>query len=199
MRRPVIRSIVRRERATIAGGRVLHTWNDLLGTVPGVVGVKTGHTSSAGWNEVAALRSRGVAIYGTILGAPDRSTRNSDLTALLRWGLSRYRQVPVIRPRYVYAKVEVGYGRRKVGLVADGAARAVRIDRPLVQRVVAKAAAPLPVLQGEPLGEIRVYQAGRLLARQPLVAERTVSRPGALGRVSFYAARTASHMWAWVP
>jgi hypothetical protein len=64
--------------------------------------------------------------------------------------------------------------------------------------VVAKAAAPLPVLRGEPLGEIRVYQAGRLLARQQLVAERTISRPGALGRVGFYATRTVSHMWGWI-
>jgi serine-type D-Ala-D-Ala carboxypeptidase (penicillin-binding protein 5/6) len=199
MRWPVIRSIVRRERATIAGGRVLHTWNDLLATFPGVVGVKTGHTSAAGWNEVAALRRRGAAIYGTILGAPDRSTRNADLSALLRWAVSRYRRIAVIRPRHVYARVEVGYGRRKVGLVADGAVRSVRIDRPLVQRVVAIAAAPLPVLEGQPLGEIRVYQSRRLLARQPLVAGRAVSRPGALSRVSFYATRTVSHMWGWLP
>jgi serine-type D-Ala-D-Ala carboxypeptidase (penicillin-binding protein 5/6) len=198
MRHPLVRSIVRRRRAAIAGGRILHTWNDLLASFPGVVGVKTGHTSAAGWNEVAAVDSRGVSVYGTILGSPDRSTRNADLTALLRWALTRYRRVAVIRPSHVYAKVALGYGRSKVGLVADGAVRAILIDRPLVQRVVAKAAAPLPVLRGEPLGEIRVYQAGRLLARQQLVAERTISRPGALGRVRFYATRTVSHMWGWI-
>ena len=198
MRRPLIRSIVRRQRATIAGGRILHTWNDLLATFPGIVGVKTGHTSAAGWNEVAALRRPGLEIYGTILGSPDRGTRNTDLAALLRWAVSRYRRAPVIRSRHVYAKVEVGYGRGKVGLIADGAVRSIRIDRPLVQHVVAVAAAPLPVLEGEPLGQIRVYQRGRLLASQPLVAARTVSRPGMFGRAAFYASRTASHMWDWV-
>jgi serine-type D-Ala-D-Ala carboxypeptidase (penicillin-binding protein 5/6) len=198
MRSGVIRSIVRRERATIAGGRILHTWNDLLGTFPGVVGVKTGHTSAAGWNEVAALRRGGVAIYGTILGSPDRSTRNADLSALLRWALSRYRRVAVIHPRHVYAEVKVGYGRADVPAVAAGAMQSVRIDRPLVQRVIALAATQLPVLKGQPLGEVRVYQAGRLVVRQPLVAERSVSRPGALGRAGFYATRTASHMWGWV-
>lgn len=197
MRHAVVRSIVRRERATISGGRVLHTWNDLLGKLAGVFGVKTGHTSAAGWNEVAALRSRGVTIYGTILGSPDRTTRNDDLTALLRWGLSRYRRIPVVRARHVYAKVELGYGRGTVGLVAAGLVRAIRIDRPLVQRVVAAAAAPLPVLAGERLGEIRVYQGTRLLGRRPLVAERSVSRPGALGRVGFYASRTVGHVWGW--
>jgi D-alanyl-D-alanine carboxypeptidase (penicillin-binding protein 5/6) len=200
MRRPIVRSIVRLQTATIAGGRVLHTWNDLLGTFPGVFGVKTGHTSAAGWNEVASLGRNGVVVYGTILGSPDRATRNADLTALLRWALSRYRRAPVLRSGHVYARVEVGYGRSPVGLVpAEGVTRAVRIDQPLVQRVVATAAAPLPVLRGEQLGEIRVFQGPRLLARQPLVAERTVNRPGALGRAGFYAGRTLDHMWGWLP
>jgi serine-type D-Ala-D-Ala carboxypeptidase (penicillin-binding protein 5/6) len=199
MRRAVVRSIVRRQRATISGGRILHTWNDLLATFPGVVGVKTGHTSAAGWNEAAAVNRNGVSLYATILGSPDRSTRNADLTALLRWALARYRRIPVIRRDFVYAKVELGYGRGKVGLVAqEPLVRPVRIDRPLLQRIVAKAAAPLPVLRGETLGEIRVYQGRRFLGRRALVAERDVSRPGALGRVGFYAGRTVHHMWGWV-
>jgi D-alanyl-D-alanine carboxypeptidase (penicillin-binding protein 5/6) len=197
MRKPVVRAIVRRQRATIAGGRSLHTWNDLLATFPGVVGVKTGHTSAAGWNEVAAAQVRGASIYATLLGSPDRGTRNADLTALLRWGLTHYRRIPVIRARHVYAKVAVGYGKGEVDLVAHTVVRAVRVDRPLVERVVAVAAAQLPLLAGEPLGEIRVYQSGHLLARSPLVAKRTVKRPGALGRVGFYAARTAGHVWGW--
>ena len=41
-------------------------------TFPGVIGVKTGHTASAGWSEVAAARGRGVTIYATILGGPTR-------------------------------------------------------------------------------------------------------------------------------
>ena len=200
MHRPIVRSIVRMQRATIAGGRVLHTWNDLLGTFPGVFGVKTGHTKAAGWNEVASVDRGGAVVYGTILGAPDRATRNADLSALLRWALSRYRRIPVLTPGQVYAKVKVGYGRSPVGLVpAQGLVRSVRIDQPIVQRVVASAAAPLPVMRGERLGEIRVYQGPRLLARKPLLAGRTVRRPGALGRAGFYARRTFDNMWGWVP
>jgi serine-type D-Ala-D-Ala carboxypeptidase (penicillin-binding protein 5/6) len=199
MRRPLVRSIVRRQRATIAGGRILHTWNDLLATFPGVFGVKTGHTSAAGWNEVASVGRGGVVVYATLLGSPDRATRNTGLARLLRWGLSRYRRAPIIRTKRVYAKVQLGYGRAPVGLVAEAAAvRPIRVDRPLVQRVVAERVSPLPVEKGDPLGEIRVYQAGRLLARRPLVAERSVPLPGALGKFTFYAGRTLHHMWGWV-
>jgi hypothetical protein len=68
----------------------------------------------------------------------------------------------------------------------------------LVAKVVAKAVAPLPVLRGERLGELRVYQGRRLVGRSALVAERGVSRPGALGRIEFYASGTAKHMWGWI-
>jgi len=56
----------------------------------------------------------------------------------------------------------------------------------------------LPVLRGQQLGEIRIYQGGRLIARKPLLAGRTVERPGALGRAGFYAKRTAQHIWSWL-
>jgi serine-type D-Ala-D-Ala carboxypeptidase (penicillin-binding protein 5/6) len=97
MRNPEIRDIVRERNDTIAGGRRLHTWNDLLGAFRGLIGVKTGHTGAAGWCEVAAARRSGLTVYTTILGSPSREQRNTDLAALLRWGLSRYRVSSVIR------------------------------------------------------------------------------------------------------
>jgi D-alanyl-D-alanine carboxypeptidase (penicillin-binding protein 5/6) len=199
MRKRIVRQIVRRRRAEISRGRILHTWNDLLGTFPGVVGVKTGHTSAAGWNEAAAVDRGGVYVFATILGSPDRATRNTDVTRLLRWAISRFRRVPVIRGDRVYAHVRVSYGRKPVDLIAQTPLRrAIRVDRPLVEKVVAKTVAPLPVLQGQPLGELRVYQGPRLVGRSTLVAERTVSRPGALGRIGFYAKGTAKHVWGWL-
>jgi D-alanyl-D-alanine carboxypeptidase (penicillin-binding protein 5/6) len=68
MRSKVIRSVVGRATATIAGGRTLYTWNDLLSRFPGLFGVKTGHTGAAGWSEVAAARANGVTIYATLRG-----------------------------------------------------------------------------------------------------------------------------------
>ena len=59
MRKPFVRHVVAMHDATIAGGRHLTTWNDLLGVFPGVIGVKTGHTSNAGWCQVAAVRGHG--------------------------------------------------------------------------------------------------------------------------------------------
>jgi D-alanyl-D-alanine carboxypeptidase len=198
MKNPVIRGIVARPTATIVGGRTLTTWNDLLGRFPGVFGVKTGHTGAAGWSEVAAARAHGVTIYATLLGAPTREGRNADLEELLAWGISRYRTVNLVSPERIYATAAAPYGRARLPLVADGrVTRIVRVDRPLVERLVAPTAVPLPVRKGERLGEVRVYAGPKLIARRPLVAARSIDRPGLVGRTEWYAGRTLHHIAGW--
>jgi D-alanyl-D-alanine carboxypeptidase (penicillin-binding protein 5/6) len=198
MQNPLVRSIVRQREAVIAGDRHLHTWNDLLGVFRGLDGVKTGHTAAAGWCEVAEVRRDGLDVYATILGSPTRGQRNADLAALLRFGLSVERPMWVIAPNRVYASTVTGYGRGAVPLVAGrGVLRPVRVDRPLVEKVVAARSVSLPVRRGQVLGELRVYSGRRLLAREHLVAARSEARPGFVGRVGFYARRTFSHVGAW--
>jgi serine-type D-Ala-D-Ala carboxypeptidase (penicillin-binding protein 5/6) len=198
MHRPLVRKIVRMRAATISGGRMLHTWNDLLSSYPGIFGVKTGHTSAAGWSEVAAARRRGVTIYATLLGSPDRSTRNADLSQLLDWGFARYRPAALVVKGRAYASAELGYGREPLALVASGSLTpSVRVNVPFVRRVVAADAADLPVTRGQTLGRVEVFQRGRLLGSVPLVASRSVTRPGLAGRAGWYAARTLDHLGGW--
>jgi D-alanyl-D-alanine carboxypeptidase (penicillin-binding protein 5/6) len=195
MRSPLVRQIVARRTETIAGGRRLHTWNDLLGRYPGLIGVKTGHTSAAGWCQVAAARGRRVTVYATVLGSRTRAGRNEDLAELLAWGISRYRVVSLVERSRVYARAEAPYGRAPLSLVAARPlVRVVRVDRPLVERVVAPAAVELPVRRGERLGWVRVYDRGRLVGTRPLVAARTIERPGLGGRIAWYAERTLHHL-----
>jgi serine-type D-Ala-D-Ala carboxypeptidase (penicillin-binding protein 5/6) len=194
MRQPVVRSLVAQRNATIPG-HSLHTWNDLLGQFPGLIGVKTGHTGNAGWCQVAAARGPGFTVYATILGSPTRSERNVDLTELLAYGLSQYRFVPVISADRTYASAELPYGRDALALVAARPVRRpVRLARGLTERVVAPTAVDLPVRKGARLGEVRVYDRGRMVASAPLVAARSVEEPGTAGKVGWYTRRTLHHL-----
>jgi serine-type D-Ala-D-Ala carboxypeptidase (penicillin-binding protein 5/6) len=198
MRVPVIRQLVRQESATISGGRTLHTWNDLLGEFPGVFGVKTGHTSDAGWSQVAAVRGNGVTLYATILGSPARSTRNADLEELMAWGLSRFALVPLAPPGRIYGRVPVTFGREAVPVVATRPLlRPVRIGRPLVERVVLPTRLELPVRRGQVVGELRVFDRRRLVGRSPLVAAESRDEPGFSDRTSWYAGRAVDHVGGW--
>ena len=143
-------------------------------------------------------RSHGVTVYATILGSPARDTRNADLAALLTWGLSRYRTVhPIMRGR-VYATARAPYGRRALALVAlRPSTRIVRVDRMLVERVVAPTVVSLPVARGQKLGEVRVYAGRSLIASSPLVATRAIAKPGFIGRAGWYTGRTLHHVGSW--
>jgi D-alanyl-D-alanine carboxypeptidase (penicillin-binding protein 5/6) len=198
MQNRLVRSLVDDETGTIGGGRRLYTWNDLLGEFPGVVGVKTGHTRMAGWSQVAAVRGTGVMIYATLLGSPTRAERNTDLAALLRWALTRYRLVSLVRPGYVYARARLPYGRGELELVARRPLRyAARVNQRFVEHVVAPTEVQLPVKRGATLGEVRVLDRGRVLARAPLVASRSVEQPGPLERAQWYSDETARNVWSW--
>jgi D-alanyl-D-alanine carboxypeptidase (penicillin-binding protein 5/6) len=187
----VIRNTVAKSTATIAGDRVLHTWDDLLGRVPGVIGVKTGHTDEAHWSQVAADRRGRMLVYATILGSPTREQRNADLERLLQWGLAQYSVVQAVTAGRPYAQVELPYGRGSLALVPGSGLRAVvPPGHVLTQRVVAVRVAGLPVRQGQPLGRVEIWLGKRLVGRRTLVASRSVAKPGVGGRVRWYATRT---------
>lgn len=195
MRTRFVRETVRQETATIARGRTLHTWDDLLRAFRQTIGVKTGHTSAAGWCQVAAARGRGVTVYATLLGSPTRAQRNDDLESLLIWGLSRFRVVDAVSASRVYATAAVGYGRRPLELVAARPFRTVvRLGKPLTERVVAPLVAPAAVSRRQPLGRVEIWQGRRLIGRRPLVASRTINKPGLPGRLAWYAGRTLHHL-----
>jgi serine-type D-Ala-D-Ala carboxypeptidase (penicillin-binding protein 5/6) len=196
MRNPVVREIVAK-RELVSEGRTMRTWNDLLATFPGLIGVKTGHTSGAGWSQVAAVRGTGLTIYATILGSPTRERRNADLAELLRWGLSQYRVIPAVDTTRTYATVPTQYGRPTLPLVAEeGAVRVVRVGRALREQVVVPAGVELPVEQGRVLGEVRVFDGDELLVSRPLVAAETAGKPDRAERLRWYLGRAAASVWS---
>ena len=195
MRTRFIRETVGEETDTIAGGRTLHTWDDLLSMFPQTIGVKTGHTNLAGWCQVAAARGRGVTVYATLLGSPTRSDRNDDLESLLIWGLAQFRVVPAVQSGRVYTTAAVGYGKAPLELVAAQPLLTVaRLGRPLTETVIARQAVSLPVRQGDVLGRVEIRRGSRLVGTRDLVASRTINKPGLVGRVRWTAGRTLHHL-----
>jgi len=193
MREPLIRQLVRKKTAEIPPNRKLRSWNDLLWTFPGAVGVKTGHTDRADWAEVVAAKRGPTIVYAVILGSPTRARRNSDLTNLLEWGFDQYARFTLVREgeRYATAAVPFAEGKPLELVAAAGASKLIRLGdgSRFVERVIAPEMVDLPVRKGQKLGEIVVMDGDEEVARTDLVATRDIPEPSLRERAGWYSDR----------
>jgi D-alanyl-D-alanine carboxypeptidase (penicillin-binding protein 5/6) len=79
---------VKRTSASL-NNRTIPSTNDLLEKYPGADGIKTGHTTNAGWCITASALRDGRRIIVTVLGAPTEEARDAGATALLDWAFQQ--------------------------------------------------------------------------------------------------------------
>ncbi|MDX6697623.1 MAG: hypothetical protein QOE65_1020 [Solirubrobacteraceae bacterium] len=158
--------------------REIENRNDLVGRVPYVNGVKTGHTNGAGYILVGSATRDGVNVLSAVLGEPSEGARDADTTALLTWGLAQYRRAPLVRRDRVVASARVKYrSEDRVELVpARAVVRIVRNgERPRLT-VVAPRELKGPLPQGARAGTLTVRLRGRVVARVALVTAQPVPK-----------------------
>jgi serine-type D-Ala-D-Ala carboxypeptidase (penicillin-binding protein 5/6) len=195
LRVPTIRRYAGVTRATLSGGRVVQSTDNLVGSFSGFVAGKTGHTALAGWSQVAFARLGAVGVTVAVLGSTGEAQRDRDLEALLRFGLASYRASQVVDPARTYALVPVGWGEKPIRVVAPRQiVRPTPTGRSLVERIVVPAVAALPVSAGQQLGTLVVRDGSRIVARSPLVAAEARQDPGLARKAEWVARRTVHHL-----
>ena len=195
MRQPFVRASWCDGRGAIAGGRALETWNDLLDTFPGLIGVKTGHTNGAGWSEVAAARGPGfVDIRDAARRAHARPAQRRS-RRLLAWGISRYRGRAARRGRRGTRLRSCPTGEGAVELVAARSRLHVVRLGPLVRAGRRAGRVALPVRKGQRARRGGVTAAAKLIARRRSSPSRRPSRVPR--RIGWYAGETLDHVWGW--
>ena len=90
--------------------RVIDNRNTLVASTPWVTGVKTGHTTNAGYVLVGSAKGRGGAkVISVVLGEPSEPARDADTLELLAWGLKQFKRVQVLDPRRALARADIRY------------------------------------------------------------------------------------------
>jgi D-alanyl-D-alanine carboxypeptidase (penicillin-binding protein 5/6) len=154
--------------------------NDLVARYGFVDGVKTGHTSGAGYVLVGAAHGNGARVISVVLGTSGIGARDADSLALLRYGVSQFRRVrPVVKGR-TYARANVRYfdGRTVRLVAARDAALTVRRGRRVRRHVIAPKEVEGPLRAGERVGTIQVLVRGRVERTVPLVTAEPVEKAG---------------------
>jgi D-alanyl-D-alanine carboxypeptidase (penicillin-binding protein 5/6) len=182
-------------RATLTSGRrqrAVVNRNVLVGRVPFMVGVKTGHTLDAGYVLVGAGRRRGVTLLSVVLGEPSESARDADTLALMRYGFSRYRVAHPVRRGQVLAHARLRYRDARVPLVARNTIAHVgpRGERLRVDLAAVAEEVSGPLRAGARVGTVLVYARGKVVARTALVTQRAVAAATLAQRLADYLSRT---------
>ena len=165
--------------------------NPLLKLNIGADGLKTGHTSEAGYGLVGSAKQGNRRIIFVITGLPSEQARAEEAQRIVNWAFRQFVEKKVATEGKMIAQADVWMGdETRVGLVAP---KDLLLLVPALSKdgVVASVAyqAPIeaPIEKGQKLAELVIKRAGLPDARLPLVADRDIPRGGFLPRL-----RTAS-------
>lgn len=93
--------------------------NDLVARIPWIHGVKTGHTSKAGYVLVGEGIKDGMTLMSAVLGTPSEAARDSSTLSLLDWGYSNFRLAKPLAANQVVARPTAnGYSDQHAAVVA---------------------------------------------------------------------------------
>jgi D-alanyl-D-alanine carboxypeptidase (penicillin-binding protein 5/6) len=171
------------DRATVtlnsgAHKRTHRNRDTLIGRVPFMNGIKTGHTNSAGYLLVGSATRHGVTLVSSVLGTRSEGARNSDTLALMRYGFKRYTTVTAVKGGEVYAMVKVKGRDQSVELVAPAnVKRVVRRGQRFTTKAVVPAELTGPLALGAKAGTLNIIYRGRVVDRTPLVTTASVAAP----------------------
>ena len=163
--------------------RVIDNRNTLIATTPWVTGVKTGHTTDAGYVLVGSATGRGGAkVISVVLGEPSEPARDADTLELLAWGLKQFKRVQVLDPGRPLARADIRYyDDEQARLVPRRAAVVtVRKGERIRRRVRSREEVEGPMPAGARAGVVNVFVEGERVRRVALVTAAEVPEAGTL-------------------
>ena len=164
----------------------LDNYNRLVRTYEGCDGLKTGHTSDAGFCLVATAQREGSRFIAVAMTSPSAAERNEDIVRMLDYSFANYRSIPVAEKGELMGTARVFKGlAEEVNIIAPfqyGLTVDKGHETGIEQEVIIHSLTA-PVVTGQVAGEVRLIRDGDILHTFDLVTEQEVPRSGFL------------HMW----
>ena len=161
--------------------------NLLLWRDPSVDGIKTGHTSAAGYCLMASAQRGDQRLITVVMGDSSENQRAVDSQALLNWGFRFFETHRLYEAGKVLATPKVWKGSADVVQVGVAQPLLVSTPRGKYDRLKATMELPkalvAPIAQGQTLGTVKVTLDGKLVAQAPLVAVAAVEEGGFFKRL----------------
>lgn len=161
--------------------------NLLLWRDASVDGIKTGHTSSAGYCLMASAKRGDQRLITVVMGDSSENQRAVDSQALLNWGFRFHETHRLYEAGKALASPKLWKGEQNVVQVGVAQPLLVTTARGKYDRLKATMDLPkslvAPIAQGQKIGTVKVTLDGKLVAQAPLVAVSAVEEGGFFKRL----------------
>lgn len=156
-----------------------------------VDGLKTGHTSGAGFNLIASAVDGQRRLIAVIMGAESPKGREEQARKLLHWGQQNFDTVQILQKGKQLAHERIWYGDKEQ--IALGTEQDFWLALPKQELSNIKARYSLnrkelsaPLAAHEQVGEIELYDRDKLVAHLPLMTLEAVEKGGFFSRLGDY-------------
>jgi D-alanyl-D-alanine carboxypeptidase (penicillin-binding protein 5/6) len=161
--------------------------NLLLWRDPSVDGIKTGHTSEAGYCLLSSAQRGDQRLIAVVMGDSSEKQRAEDSLALLNWGFRFYETHRLYEPGKQVAQQRVWKGTEKEVLLGVAQPLLVGVPRGRYNELKPSIDVPktleAPIKQGQAIGTVKVSLDGKVIAQAPLVALKAVEEAGFFKRL----------------
>lgn len=159
-----------------------------LKSVPGVDGLKTGHTEEGGFGQTTSAIRDGRRLVLVLNGMSSIAERAQETARLIEWGFRESSNKTILKAGEQVAEAPVWLGEKeKVPLVIPQAVTVTSMTGQAAQpRIVARFDGPVaaPIAKGAKLGTAAVTMPDNRVVEYPLLAGEAVERAGVVSRVS---------------
>ncbi|QNH19869.1 D-alanyl-D-alanine carboxypeptidase [Xanthomonas sp. GW] len=161
--------------------------NLLLWRDPSVDGIKTGHTSEAGYCLLSSAQRGDQRLVAVVMGDSSEKQRAEDSLALLNWGFRFFETHRLYEPGKQVAQQRVWKGTEKEVLLGVAQPLLVGVPRGRYNELKPSIDVPktleAPIKQGQAIGTVKVSLDGKVIAQAPLVALKAVDEAGFFKRL----------------
>ncbi|HEY0335271.1 MAG TPA: D-alanyl-D-alanine carboxypeptidase family protein [Stenotrophomonas sp.] len=161
--------------------------NLLLWRDPSVDGIKTGHTSEAGYCLLSSAKRGDQRLIAVVMGDTSEKQRAEDSLALLNWGFRFFETHRLFEPGKVVAQQKVWKGAQDQVQLGVAEPLLVMVQRGRYNDLKPSIEIPknlqAPIKAGQAVGMVKVSLDGKIVAQAPLVAISAVEEGGFFKRL----------------
>ena len=153
--------------------------NKLVRFKEGVDGLKTGYTSGAGYCLTATMKNNNMRVIATVMGEPDSSTRNSEVSSMLDYAYSQVGIKTVLKKNDIVETIDMPSANKRIEIVPvqDVNVLYKKLDGDINPTYEVKLnTIKLPIKNGDVVGTIDVYNNNKLVNTTNLTVKYDVGK-----------------------